>query len=67
MGCLGGGNCLHRESLLKLEPPDKKSDLDWQWASTDERQIRESQNHRMVGLGRDLCGSSSSTRLDKYL
>jgi len=24
----------------------------------------ESQNHRMVGVGRDLCGSSSPTLLD---
>jgi len=27
--------------------------------------ITESQNHRMVGLGRDLCGSSSPTLLPK--
>jgi len=27
--------------------------------------IRESQNHRIVGVGRDLCGSSSPTLLPK--
>jgi len=27
--------------------------------------ITESQNHRMVGVGRDLCGSSSPTLLPK--
>jgi len=27
--------------------------------------ITESQNHRMVGVGRDLCGSSSQTPLPK--
>jgi len=27
--------------------------------------ITESQNHRMVGVGRDLCGSSSPTPLPK--
>jgi len=27
--------------------------------------VTESQNHRMVGLGRDLCGSSSPTPLPK--
>ena len=27
--------------------------------------IAESQNHRIVGLGRDLCGSSSPTLLPK--
>jgi len=27
--------------------------------------ITESQNHRMVGVGRDLCGSSSPTFLPK--
>jgi len=26
----------------------------------------ESQNHRMVGVGRDLCGSSSPTLLPKH-
>ena len=28
-------------------------------------QLTESQNHRMVGVGRDLCGSSSPTLLMK--
>ena len=28
-------------------------------------QVLESQNHRMFGVGRDLCGSSSSTPLPK--
>jgi len=27
--------------------------------------VTESQNHRMVGVGRDLCGSSSPTHLLK--
>jgi len=27
--------------------------------------VTESQNHRMVGVGRDLCGSSSPTLLPK--
>ena len=27
--------------------------------------LTESQNHRMVGVGRDLCGSSSPTLLPK--
>jgi len=27
--------------------------------------VIESQNHRMVGVGRDLCGSSSPTLLPK--
>jgi len=30
-----------------------------------ENQITESQNHRIVGVGRDLCGSSSPTPLPK--
>jgi len=30
-----------------------------------DRRITESQNHRMVGVGRDLCGSSSPTLLPK--
>jgi len=30
-----------------------------------ENTITESQNHRMVGVGRDLCGSSSPTLLPK--
>jgi len=30
-----------------------------------DRTITESQNHRMVGVGRDLCGSSSPTLLPK--
>jgi len=29
--------------------------------------ITESQNHRMVGVGRDLCGSSSPTPLQKQV
>jgi len=29
--------------------------------------ITESQNHRVVGVGRDLCGSSSPTLLPKHL
>jgi len=29
------------------------------------RRITESQNHRMVGVGRDLCGSSTPTLLPK--
>ena len=29
------------------------------------KEITESQNHRMVGVGRDLCGSSSPTLLPK--
>jgi len=29
------------------------------------RVLRESQNHRMVGVGRDVCGSSSPTPLPK--
>jgi len=28
-------------------------------------EFTESQNHRMVGVGRDLCGSSSPTPLPK--
>jgi len=29
-------------------------------------QVTESQNHRMLGVGRDLCGSSSPTPLPKH-
>jgi len=29
------------------------------------KEITESQNHRIVGVGRDLCGSSSPTPLPK--
>jgi len=31
------------------------------------KNITESQNHRMIGAGRDLCGSSSPTLLPKHL
>jgi len=34
-------------------------------ASASLRNVVESQNHRMVGVGRDLCGSSSPTTLPK--
>jgi len=33
--------------------------------SVGSRLVTESQNHRMVGVGRDLCGSSSPTLLPK--
>ena len=32
---------------------------------TSRIKITESQNHRMVGVGRDLCGSSSPTKIDR--
>jgi len=31
----------------------------------ESNRITESQNHRIVGVGRDLCGSSSPTLLPK--
>jgi len=31
----------------------------------NDHRITESQNHRIVGVGRDLCGSSSPTPLPK--
>jgi len=37
----------------------------WQKASSNISYITESQNHRMFGVGRDLCGSSSLTTLPK--
>ena len=33
--------------------------------SLQDHRTTESQNHRMVGVGRDLCGSSSKTLLPK--
>ena len=45
--------------------PKKKDDVViWQHGLNIYR-ITESQNHRMVGVGRDLCGSSSPTLLPK--
>ena len=41
---------------------------EWQFKSEASGQpsfLEESQNHRMVGVGRDLCGSSSLTLLPK--
>jgi len=40
-----------------------KAELDFQISAI--HRITESQNHRMVGVGRDLCGSSSPTLLLK--
>ena len=39
--------------------------LDYQKFCSEHSEITESQNHRIVGVGRDLCGSSSSTLLPK--
>jgi len=35
------------------------------WCHPQNHRITESQNHRIVGVGRDLCGSSSPTPLPK--
>jgi len=41
--------------------------VEWYYYLVDSAffEITESQNHRMVGVGRDLCGSSSPTLLPK--
>ena len=39
--------------------------LEGESTGSDQSTVRESQNHRMVGVGRDLCGSSSPTPLPK--
>jgi len=35
------------------------------WGTTGQVEHQKSQNHRIVGVGRDLCGSSSPTPLPK--
>jgi len=54
----GGWTVLVDKELLGRLQPEGSG----QWLDV---QITESQNHRMVGVGRDLCGSSSPTLLPK--
>jgi len=58
--CIAGqsnpwGRCCQHRALPRLERllgPEG-------WAESQNHRITESQNHRMFGVGRDLCGSSS--------
>jgi len=48
-----------------LFPSEQQQKHCFQFRCTTDNDWRESQNHRMVGVGRDLCGTSSPTPLSK--